>query len=53
MNNKQMLYFDRTDISEGIMLIKQANQKNVLFFTIVTFLKKCVNHMHAIDVLIY
>ena len=40
MNNKQMLYFNRPDVSEGIMLIKQANQKNVLFFTIVTFLKK-------------
>ena len=31
-----MLYYDRIDISEG-MLIKQVNQKSVMFVTIAAF----------------
>ena len=30
MNNTKILYFNRIDVSEK-MLIKQANQKNVIF----------------------
>ena len=32
-----MLYYDRVDISEEMMLIRQANQKSVIFFTIYSF----------------
>ena len=32
MNNIKILYFNRIDVSEK-MLIKQANQKNVIFVT--------------------
>ena len=31
---KKMLYYDRTDVSEGIMLIIQAHQKSMIFVTI-------------------
>ena len=29
-----MIYYDRIDVSEGIHLIKQVHQKNVMFVTI-------------------
>ena len=29
-----MTYYDRIDVSEGLMLIRQANQKSVIFATI-------------------
>ena len=32
-----MLYYDRVDISEEMMLIRQANQKSVTFLTIYSF----------------
>ena len=32
-----MLYYDRVDISEEMMLIRQVNQKSVTFFTIYSF----------------
>ena len=35
-----MLYIDRIDVSEGIMLIRQVNQKSVIFVTIGIFLHK-------------
>ena len=50
-----MLYEDRIDVSEGMMLIKKVHQKSVMFVTIV-FLKIIVlsfNQMSAIDVTIY
>ena len=28
-----MLYFDRTDVSEGIMLIQQVHQESVIIVT--------------------
>ena len=33
MNNKEMLYYDRIDVSE-LMLIKQVHQKSVMLVTI-------------------
>lgn len=33
----QMLYYDRIDVSEESILIKQANQKSVVFVTIHIF----------------
>ena len=30
----KMLYYDRTDVSEGIMLIIQVHQKSMIFATI-------------------
>ena len=33
MNNIKMVYCDIIDFSEGIMLIKQANQKSLIFVT--------------------
>ena len=36
MNNIKMLYFDRTDVKEA-MLIKQMHQKTVIFVTIGIF----------------
>ena len=35
-----MLYYDRIGVSEGMMLIRQAKQKSVLFVTIGNFLNK-------------
>ena len=32
-----MIYYDRIDVSEGIDVNKQGNQKSVIFVTIVTF----------------
>ena len=29
-----MIYFDRIDVSEGLMLIKQVHQKSAIFVTI-------------------
>ena len=55
INNKIMLYEDRIDVSEGMMLIKKVHQKCVMFVTI-GFLKIIVlsfNQMSAIDVTIY
>ena len=37
MNNIKMLLFDRINVSEGMMLIKQANQKCVILVTIGIF----------------
>ena len=34
MNNMKMLYFDRTMFRKESMLIRQVNQKNVIFVTI-------------------
>ena len=43
MNNVKMLYFERTDVSKELMLVKQAIQESVVF----------VNHIYAIDIMIY
>ena len=32
-----MLYYDRIDVSEGIDVNKQANQKSAIFVTIIIF----------------
>ena len=32
-----MLYYDRIDVSERIVLIKQMTQKSVIFFTVGIF----------------
>ena len=32
-----MLYYDTIDVSEGIDVIRQANQKNAVFLTISSF----------------
>ena len=37
MNNMKMLYYDRINVSERIMLIKQVNQKSAIFVTIGIF----------------
>ena len=37
MNIIKMLYYDRIDISERLMLIMQANQKSVISVTIDIF----------------
>ena len=37
MNNMKMLYYDRINVSEGTMLIKQVNQKSAIFVTIGIF----------------
>ena len=33
MKNTKMLYYDKIDVSEGLMLIWQANQKSTIFVT--------------------
>ena len=53
-----MLYYDRIDASKGIdvlMLIRQVDQKSVIFVTNCFFLiiVLSVNQMTAIDVMIY
>ena len=37
MNDVKMLCFNSNDVSEGINVNKQVNQKNVIFATIGTF----------------
>ena len=37
MNNVKMLYYYRIDVSEGIGLIRQVNQKSAIFVTIGIF----------------
>ena len=37
MNNIKILYYDRIEVSEGIMLIKQVDQNSVIFVTISIF----------------
>ena len=37
MNNMKMLYYNQINVSEGIMLIKQVNQKSAIFVTIGIF----------------
>ena len=32
-----MIYYDRIDLSEGIILIKQVDQKNVIFVAVSIF----------------
>ena len=50
-----MLYFDRIDVSEGINVNKQANQKSVIFVTIgVVYIKALsFKQMPATDAMIY
>ena len=37
MNNMKMPYFERTDVLKELILIKQENQKSVMFATIGIF----------------
>ena len=55
MNNIKMLYFDRIDASEGMMLKRQVNQKSVIFVTLGIFQRNDLSfkHIYAIDVMIY
>ena len=50
-----MLYYDRIDISEGIDLIRQANQKSTIFVTIGIFWTKGLsfNYMYAGNAMVY
>ena len=50
-----MLYFSRIEISEGIDLVKQVHQKNVIFVTIGIFQIKFLSfsQMSAKDAMIY
>ena len=49
-----MLYFNRNDVST-LVLIRQANQKNVMFVTIGTFDIKVLsfNQMSGMNAMIY
>ena len=49
-----MLEYDRIDISEGMMLIKQQHQKNVIFATIdiLKILVLSMSHVFAMAVMI-
>ena len=51
----QMIYFDKINVSEELMLIKQANQNGAIFVTISLFQVNalCFNQMSAIDAMIY
>ena len=50
-----MIYYDRTDVSKELMLIKQVHQKSVVFVTIGIsyFIVLSFNQMYAIDVMAY
>ena len=37
MNNIKMLYYDRIEVFEELILIKQANEKNAIFVIIGIF----------------
>ena len=37
MNNIKMIYYDRINVSEGIVLIRQANQEDAIFVIIGIF----------------
>ena len=47
--------YDRTDVSEGLMLIRQVHQKSVIIVTIGIFwnIVLIFNQMYAIDAMIY
>ena len=50
-----MLYFDRIDVSVGLLLIKYEHQKSIIFATIGISQIKALsfNQMYAIDPMIY
>ena len=53
MNNMKMLYFDRTDVSEGTDVNKTIKSKKTDICCYWYFLNKGFNQMYAIDVMIY
>ena len=50
-----MIYYDRIDVSEGTVLIKQANEKSVMFVTIGVFKIKILSFkcLFAVVVMFY
>ena len=55
INNIKKLYYDRTDVPEGIDVNKTIYQKTTMFVTVAFFKIKALNfnQTSAIDVMIY
>ena len=51
----RVLYFSRLDVSDRLMLIRQANQKSAIIVVVGNFYIKalCFNQMSAMDAMIY